>query len=190
MLEGFYPLKVKYNTINSGDAGGMYDGFKICDEDCEFIMQLDNDLMPLTDNFIEKLVNIMDSDPKIGGIMLKRQGVGHTVPLTNHCKKINDITLCRPHRMYSIFYRKHLLEKINYWVNQTKIGWVFEISNRINKLGYDVLKTYDMQILHIDGHPSVVKHPKTEQSYRYPNYFKTIVGKATNYKNIIYENNI
>ena len=25
--ESFYPLKVKYNKINSGDAGGMRDGF-------------------------------------------------------------------------------------------------------------------------------------------------------------------
>lgn len=188
--EGFYPVKVKYNEINSGDAGGMYDGFKMCDSDCDYVMQLDNDLMPLTENFIEKLVGIMDKDPKIGGIMLKRIGVGHKVPLTNQCKTIDGINLCKPARLYSIFYRKELLSRINYWTNQAKIGWVFEISNKISNLGFDVLKTHDIQILHIDGHPEVVKHPKTEQTYRYPKYFKTMLNPTTNYKLIDYDKNI
>ena len=185
-IEKFYPLKVKYNEINTGDAGGMKDGYDFCDDDCEFIMQLDNDLMPITNDFLNKLVGIMDADSKIGGIMLKRDGVGTKVRLLNPCRVINDIRLCKPSKPYSIFYRKSLLEKINYWVNKEKIGWVFQISNRINSLGFDVLKTEDIRILHIDGQPNVVKVPKSEQTYRYPKYFKAMINRTTNYKLIKY----
>lgn len=189
-VENFYPLKVKYNTVNTGDAGGMYDGFKICDDDCDYIMQLDNDLIPITENFIQKLVDIMDSDSKIGGIMLKRKGVGSVVGLTNNCKTINGIQLCQPVKLYSIFYRRNLLEKINYWKSNEKIGWVFDISTKIKNMGYDVLKTHDIEILHIDGHPTVVKHSNTEQKHRYPFYFKTVHSVGTNYKLINYEKNV
>jgi cellulose synthase/poly-beta-1,6-N-acetylglucosamine synthase-like glycosyltransferase len=184
-VENFYPLKIQYNEINSGDAGGMYDGFKICDSDCEYVMQLDNDIHPVTENFIEKLVGIMDSDPKIGGIMLRRLGVGHKVNLMKPCKTINGVTLCKPQKLYSVFYRKELLEKINYWVNKERIGWVFQISNKINQMGFEVLKTHDIEMIHVDGYRDVVKQG-TEQAYRYPNYFKTIAKVGTNYKTIKY----
>lgn len=184
--ENFYPLKVQYNEINSGDAGGMYDGFKLCDSDCEYVMQLDNDLIPITENFIAKLVGIMDEDPKIGGIMLRRQGVGHRVGLTNYCRNVNDIKLCQPQKLYSVFYRKNLLEKINFWKTKDNIGWVFDISQKIKYSGFDVMKTYEIEMLHIDGNSSVVKIPNTEQKHRYSNYFKTMLNMTTNYKTIKY----
>lgn len=184
--ENFYPLKVQYNKINSGDAGGMYDGFKLCDEDCEYVMQLDNDLIPVTENFIEKLVGIMDSDPKIGGIMLRRKGVGHKVGLTKYCKNVNGVKLCEPQRLYSVFYRRSLLSKINLWKTKEKIGWVFSISQKIKSLGFDVMKTYEIEMLHIDGNKEVVNHPNHQQKFRYPHYFKTMLNNSTNYKTIKY----
>jgi hypothetical protein len=184
--ENFYPLKVKYNEINTGDAGGMKDGYDFSDDDCEFIMQLDNDLIPVTENFIEKLVGIMDADPKIGGIMLRRKGVGHKVGLTKNCKNVNGINLCEPNRLYSVFYRKSLLSKINFWCDKENIGWVFNISQKIKSMGFDVLKTYEIEMSHIDGYKDVIKYPKTQQVHRYPFYFKTILKGGTNYKTIKY----
>lgn len=184
--EKFYPLKVKYNETNTGDAGGMKDGYNLCDDDCEYIMQLDNDLMPITEDFISKLESVMDENPKIGGIMLRRKGVGHKVGLTKACRNINDIEFCVPERLYSVFYRKKLLSKLNFWRTKENIGWVFSISEKIKSLGYDVLKTYDIELLHIDGNKEVVKHPNTQQKFRYPFYFSSMITNKTNYKTTKY----
>lgn len=185
--EGFYKIKVKYNPINTGDAGGMKDGFDMISEDSEYIMQLDNDLQITTDNFLEKLVGVMDKNNDVGGIMLTRDGVGQHVNLTNKCIEVNGIKLCEPVRRYSIFYRVNLLKKLNHWVYNEKIGWVFSISEKIHKLGYKIYKTPDIRVLHIDGHPTVVKHNNSEQKHRYPNYFKNMIKKS-NYKKINYKN--
>ena len=46
------------------------------------------------------------------------------------------------------------------------------------------MKTYDIEMLHVDGYRDIVR-PGTEQAYRYPNYFKSIVA-GSNYKSIKY----
>ena len=79
-----------------------------------------------------------------------------------------------------------LLSKINFWKTKENIGWVFNISQKIKDLGYDVLKTYEIEMLHIDGNKEVIKYPNTQQKFRYPFYFKTMLNKTTNYKTIKY----
>lgn len=181
--EGFYPIKVLYNNTNSGDAGGMFDGYNICDNDCDYILQLDNDLTPITPDFINKLTDVMDSDQSIGSIMLRRKGVRAKVGLTNNCKTVNGIALCEPVKLYSVFFRKNILDQLNHW-GTTKIGWVFSISKKIKELGFDVMKTHDIEMLHVDGYRDVVDHG-TEQVFRYPKYFESI-KTGSNYKNIHY----
>ena len=76
--------------------------------------------------------------------------------------------------------------KENFWKTKENIGWVFNISQKIKDLGYDVLKTYEIEMLHIDGNKEVIKYPNTQQKFRYPFYFKTMLNKTTNYKTIKY----
>jgi len=171
--EGYYNIRVKYNTINTGDAGGMKDGFDMSSDDCKYILQLDNDLIPLTDNFIQKLADIMDNDSKIGSIMLKREGVSTCLPLGS-CYKDN---LYRMTKLHGMFFRKSLLKEIGYWVNKDKIGWVKEIPKRIEKLGYYAVKSPDIKVMHIDT--------TSGQKIKYPVYFQN-TKKNTNYKNLSY----
>lgn len=185
-IEGFYPLKVKYNKVNSGDAGGMKDGFDMISDDTKYVMQLDNDFKITTDDFLNKLVGVMEADSLIGGIGLTRDGVSTHLKLTNNCETINNIKLCEPTRLYSIFYRVDILQKLNHWVTGEKIGWVFSISSAIKILGYKIYKTPDIRLLHIDGHPSVTKYKNNEQIHRYPIYFND-VKNGTNYKNFKYK---
>ena len=183
--EGYYPLKTQYNGSNTGDAGGMFDGYKITDDDCEFIMQMDNDLIPETKDFIKKLEHIMDTDPTIGGIMLKRNGVGSVVELSHLGTVIDNIFLYETKKAYSVFWRKSVFKEISKpFSTGDRIGWIFETSNKIKQAGYKVYKTPDITWLHIDGTYDV-SHAK--QQDRYPLYFKSVVGKYKNFKNIDYK---
>ena len=179
--EKFYNLKVKYNKSNSGDAGGMLDGYKMIDNDCKYVFQFDNDCEVITENYIEKLVNVMDSNPKIGIIMLKRKGVINVLNPTN-IRKINDITVGDIHQATCcMIIRRDLLDKINVWFNGQKIHWGFTISQKIKNLGYSVLKSTDVQVNHIDG--GNVKH---KQSKKYPSYVNSVTSKYSNYRKINY----
>lgn len=179
--EKFYKLKVKYNKTNSGDAGGMLDGYKMIDDDCKYIFQFDNDCEVITENYMEKLVKVMDSNPKIGIIMLKRNGVINKLNPSN-LRKINDImvgdirqaTCC-------MIIRRELLDKINVWFTEEKIHWGFSISREIKKLGYSILKSTDVQVNHIDG-----GNAKHKQFKKYPSYVNSITKKGSNYRKINY----
>jgi len=149
-IEGFYKIKVKYNKENTGDAGGMRDGFNIISDDCEYVLQLDNDLIPLTDDFINKLVYAMETYPKIGAIMLKREGVGHVLEMGEiYC--INDgVKYYHMPKLHGMFFRVEHLKKLNHWANKEAIGWVKQIPNLLNGLGYITVKTPDIKVWHAD----------------------------------------
>ena len=178
--EKFYKLKVKYNKTNSGDAGGMLDGYKMIDNDCKYIFQFDNDCEVITENYMEKLVDVMDSNPKIGLIMLKRNGVGRSMVPSN-IRKINNIMVGDvPQATCCMIIRKELLDKINVWFTGKKIGWGFTISQKIKNLGYSVLKSTDIQVNHIDG-----GNAKHQQKKKYPSYVSKSFGDS-NYRVVNY----
>lgn len=83
MVEGYYKIKPIFLTENSGDFGGTKIGYDNLDSDCEYTMQWDNDCPPITENFLQKVVSVMDNFPKIGQLMLKRIGVGTIIQTTN-----------------------------------------------------------------------------------------------------------
>ena len=181
--ENFYKLKVQFNETNSGDAGGMLDGFKLTDPDCKYIFQFDNDCEVITEDYMEKLVSTMDENPNIGLIMLKRNGVGRHITPTN-VRRIGDITAGDvTQATCCMIIRKELLETIGIWYTGTKIGWGFSISAAIRKLGYLVLKTNDIQVNHIDG-----GYAKHGQSKKYPSYYAKDIG-VSNYRIIDYKQN-
>ena len=82
-VEGYYKIKPIYLNYNAGDFGGTKIGYENLDEDCEYTMQWDNDCPPITSSFLAKMVKIMDAFPKIGQLMLKRNGVGHILEIRN-----------------------------------------------------------------------------------------------------------
>jgi len=150
LYEGFYKLKVKHNEENTGDAGGMKDGFDMISPDCRYIMQLDNDSYPLTEDFIQKLVDAMDTDPKIGTIMMKREGVGHILEMTDFYKEINGVKYYKMLSNHAMFYRVSSLKSLNYWVTGETIGWVKYIPNMLQRRGDIIVKTPDIRVMHTD----------------------------------------
>jgi GT2 family glycosyltransferase len=177
--ENFYKIKVKYNEKNSGDAGGMLDGFRMISDDCKYILQFDNDCEVITDNFLSRLVRVMDDDEKIGITMMKRKGVGTPIGITKkivingeNYGFINKSTCC-------MIIRRDVLEKINTWITGEKIGWGFSISSKIKRQGYKILKSLDNKVYHIDTTKG--------QAEKYPKYFSS-KKTGTNYRVINYNN--
>lgn len=179
-IEKYYKLKVKYNKSNTGDAGGMKDGFDLISNDCEYILQLDNDLIPLTDDFIQKLVNIMDNDKKIGSIMLKREGVSSILKTTKLYKTYDNVSLYYMNQNHGLFFRKSSLKEINYWVNKEIIGWVKHIPHVLKSQGLLVLKTPDIRVLHIDT--------ASGQALKFPKLTSSKKIRKSNYQNFDYNN--
>ena len=169
LKEGYYKLKVKHNTENSGDAGGMKDGFDMIDDDCKYVMKFDNDCMPITPNFLRFLVKTMDNNPNVGAIMMKREKVTHVITPTN-IRRIGSTSFGNiPRGTCCIIMRRDILQKYDWWKKGEEIGWGHSITNRMNKDGHEVLKAINLRVEHIDGASGQVK--------KYPNYFK---GKAPN----------
>lgn len=171
LVEGYYKIKVLHNAENSGDAGGMKDGFDIISDDTQYVMQFDNDCYPLTQNFLKDMVEIMDANSSIGALMCKREGVGTVIKPRNErvlnghsCGNINTGTCC-------IMFRRKDLEEINYWVRREHIGWAQHIcAQLINIRRKDVVKFNDIKVMHTDGTPKQAvkyKHyhsPKTRET--------------------------
>lgn len=178
--EDFYKLKIKLNDVNTGDAGGMLDGYKLLDDDCKYVMQFDNDCEVISKNYLENLVDVMDNNPKIGIIMLKRNGVGRNI-IPSNLRKVGSIMVGDiPRATCCMIIRKDLLDRLNLWYNKERIGWGFAISEKILNMGYQVVKSVDVEVNHIDGGNSEIK-----QSQKYPSYFSKTVG-TSNYTNIKY----
>jgi len=176
--EGFYKIKVKHNNINTGDAGGMLDGFNMISDDCEYVMQFDNDCVPITENFLKKLVDIMDSQPHIGAIMMKRTGVKNVLEVTDKIT-IGEVTLGKLNvGTCCMIMRRKDLEKFNHWRSGEKIGWGVAISQLIKQSGREVMKALNVKVHHIDGPSS--------QQIKYPKYFKNTI-EGSNYKYLNYK---
>jgi GT2 family glycosyltransferase len=179
-IEGYYKLKAIYNKVNTGDAGGMKDGFKV--SDAEYVMQWDNDCRPLTPHFLQRLVKTMDENPEIGILMLKRKKVktalnGVKVKLSGErLLKRNRATCC-------MMIRSSVLRRTKDW--RTDFGWVFDISRKILELGYHIYKTEDILVEHIDGHDS-------KGGLQHKKYGKLMNSriKKTNFKNFKYGNTL
>lgn len=186
--EGYYKIKSKINKTNSGDAGGMKDGYNLTDDDCKYIFQFDNDCVINEKGYLEKLVNIMDNDKKIGVIMLKRKGVRNAIAVSN-VKKIDDLRFGEiSHGTCCMMIRKDLLDKINIWYKKEKIGWGFAVTQKIKSMGYKVLKSLDVTVTHIDGY-GIDDNGKRGQKNKYPYYIQggKDKKKGTNFRKIIYK---
>ena len=178
LKEKYYQLEVKHNEENSGDAGGMKQGWEMLSDDCKYVMQFDNDCEPVTSRFLFNLTMVMDNSPKIGALMMKRLNVNRVLTPKNvvnlyglNIGEIETATCC------TIFRRK-VVEDIGIWFNQEKIGWGQTISKEMKKRNYKICKCLDIKVNHIDGSEG--------QARKYPLYYSNKTTKQSNYTKINY----
>jgi len=170
--EGFYKVRVQYNKQNLGDADGMWQGYGLIDDDCEYIMQFDNDCMPLDQGWLDKLVRVMDSNPKVGALMMFREGVRSRIKITAiedfHGIRIGDV----PKVTCCFITRTALLSKFEQWEYRRGVDWGVELSTRIKPMGFELKKAPDIRVQHIDS--------TRGQHQKYPMYFGKVVARRTN----------
>ena len=167
--EGYYKIKPVYLTENVGDFGGTKIGYENLDDDCIYTMQWDNDYPPITPYFLRDLVRIMDNFPKIGQLMLKRNGVGGVIPIKNKFEWEGfiigdaDIVTC------ANMHRRKAVEKINFWVVDESTYWDFTINKKMIEHGYELKKVENIRTVHIDIFPELNLNLQTK---KYPIYTK------------------
>lgn len=167
--EGWYKIKPIFLDYNAGDFGGTKIGYENLDPDCEYTMQWDNDLPPITPHFLRDMVKIMDSFPKIGQLMLKRNGVGTILPILNKFEYegiiLGDTTMITCVNMH----RRKVVEDINYWVVDESTYWDFTLNAKMKEHGYELKKIENIRVVHVDCYGT---HEMNYQIKKYPFYLK------------------
>jgi len=185
MKEGYYKIKPIFLTKNVGDFGGMKVGYENLDDDCEYMMQWDNDCPPITPFFLRDMVKIMDNFPKIGQLMLKRLGVGGVLPIINIIEyegiKFGDV----PNITCVNMQRRKVIDEINFWVVDESLYWDFILNGKMQEHGYELKKIENIKVMHIDIFPEFKLNLQTK---KYPNYFKNQPKDKINYKTVDYNN--
>jgi hypothetical protein len=158
-------------------------------------MQWDNDCAPLTEGFLAKIVDLMDNNPKVGQLMLKREGVGGViqVPRLEEYKGIqfgdSGIATCVN------IQRAEVVKKYADWSTVDERGfWDFNLNHMFRQQGYRVCKTVNIKVNHLDVYiyerDPITKRPTKEwngQVAKFPNYFNSAAKGKINYKTINYE---
>lgn len=153
--EGYYKIKPIFLDINLGDFGGTKLGYENLDEDCEYTMQWDNDCPPITPFFLRDIVKIMDAYPKIGQLMLKRNGIGAAIPITNKIDYEGIIFGDAPLVTCVNMQRRKVVEEINSWIVDESQYWDFNLNNEMIKRGYELKKIENIKVVHIDVFPEL-----------------------------------
>jgi glycosyltransferase involved in cell wall biosynthesis len=167
--EGYYKIKPIYLTENLGDFGGTKLGYDNLDEDCEYTMQWDNDCPAVTPNFLSKMVKIMDAFPKIGQLMLKRNGVTNVLQISNKIDYEGIIFGDSQIVTCVNMQRRKVVEEINSWIVDETQFWDFNLNAEMRKRGYEIKKIENIRVVHIDMFPELNLQL---QAKKYPLYFK------------------
>jgi glycosyltransferase involved in cell wall biosynthesis len=167
--EGYYKIKPIYSKENLGDFGGTKVGYDNLDADCEYTMQWDNDYPPVTPYFLLNMVKIMDAFPKIGQLMLKRNGVGGILPITNKIDFEGIIFGDVPVITCVNMHRRKMVEEINSWIVDESQYWDFNLNLEMRKRGYELKKIENIRVVHIDIFPDLKINLQTK---KYPLYTK------------------
>lgn len=162
-FEGYYKLKALYSDVNLGDFGGTKLGYQNIDDDCIYTMQWDNDCFPMNQNFLIKMVEIMDNFSNIGQLMLRRIGVGTSIQIYNLQEYNGVIFGDVPIATCVNMHRRKVVDDINFWVDEpnTNIYWDFVLNDEMKKRGFLLKKIHNITIEH-----------DTIQYKKFPNYFK------------------
>lgn len=151
------------------------------DDDCVYTMQWDNDRPPITENFLDKIVNIMDAFRNIGQLMLKRTGVGNIIQPIN-IQEYNGVFFGDVNTVTCVnIQRRKVIDDINYWVCDESVYWDFMINQEMLKRGYQLKKCLNVIVSHIDVFPELNFNL---QKLKFPNYFNN--KSKINYTEIDY----
>ena len=168
--EGYYKIHPIHTEENLGDFGGTKLGYQNLDDDCIYTMQWDNDCPPISHNFLKHMVGIMDLHEDIGQLMLKRNGVGGVIPITNKQEFLNVVFGDAPMVTCVNMHRREVVDNLNYWVVDESEFWDFQLNKRMLAAGYKLKKIENLRVLHIDNYKE--EHMKKyNQGERYPLYF-------------------
>jgi glycosyltransferase involved in cell wall biosynthesis len=167
--EGYYKIKPIYSNENLGDFGGTKLGYDNLDEDCEYVIQQDNDAVPITPHFLANMVKIMDAFPKIGQLMLKRNGVTNVLQISNKIDYEGIIFGDSQIVTCVNMQRRKVVEEINSWIVDETQFWDFNLNAEMRKRGYELKKIENIRVVHIDMFPEL---GLMLQSKKYPLYFK------------------
>ncbi len=181
VVDGYYKIKPIFLDYNSGDFGGTKLGYENLDDDCVYTMQWDNDRPPITENFLDKIVNIMDAFRNIGQLMLKRTGVGNIIQPIN-IQEYNGVFFGDVNTVTCVnIQRRKVIDDINYWVCDESVYWDFMINQEMLKRGYQLKKCLNVIVSHIDVFPELNFNL---QKLKFPNYFNN--KSKINYTEIDY----
>jgi len=187
--EGYYKVKPIYLTENTGDFGGTKVGYDNLDADCEYTMQWDNDCPPITEYFLRDIVKIMDAFPKIGQLMLKRNGVGGVIPINNKIE-YEGIIFGDAHVATCVnIQRRKVVEEINSWIVDETQFWDFNLNAKMRERGYEIKKIENIRVVHIDIFPALNINLQVK---KYPQYTKNrqdknnAGGNKINYNTVNY----
>lgn len=166
--EGYYKIKPIYLTENAGDFGGTKIGYQNLDEDCEYVIQQDNDAVPITSYFLRDIVKIMDAFPKIGQLMLKRNGVYNVLSITNKIEYEGIIFGDTNIATCVNIQRRKVVDEIGFWVVDESVFWDFMLNSKMRERGYELKKCENIRVVHIDNFPELKLNL---QEKKYPIYF-------------------
>jgi hypothetical protein len=115
------------------------------------------------------MVKIMDAFPKIGQLMLKRNGVGSVIPITNKID-YDGIVFGDAYAVTCVnMQRRKIVEEINSWIVDETQFWDFNLNNEMRKRGYELKKIENIRVVHIDCFPELNLNLQTK---KYPIYTK------------------
>jgi GT2 family glycosyltransferase len=166
--EGYYKIKPIYSDVNLGDFGGTKLGYKNLDPDCEYTMQWDNDCPPVTPHFLRDIVKVMDNFPKIGQLMLKRNGVYNVLPIINKIQYENIIFGDTNIATCVNIQRRKIVDEIGFWIVDETVFWDFMLNSKMKERGYELKKCENIRVVHIDNFPDLKLN---FQEKKYPIYF-------------------
>jgi hypothetical protein len=115
------------------------------------------------------MVKIMDAFPKIGQLMLKRNGVTNVLQISNKIDYEGIIFGDSQIVTCVNMQRRKVVEEINSWIVDETQFWDFNLNAEMRKRGYELKKIENIRVVHIDMFPEL---GLMLQSKKYPLYFK------------------
>jgi hypothetical protein len=129
----------------------------------------------------------MDAFPKIGQLMLKRNGVYTVLPITNKIQYENVIFGDTNIATCVNMQRRKVVDEIGFWVVDESIFWDFTLNAKMRERGYEIKKIENIRVVHIDMFPNLNLR---FQEKKYPIYFsnRPKKGSKINYNTTDYDN--
>lgn len=148
----------------------------------KYVCFIDSD-MELTRNVIEECVNLMESDEKLGGIIIPERSVGNSfwVKVRDFERSFYAGTEIESAR----FFRKDLCRKVNGFDGNIVAFEESTLPQKIEKLGYNVRQRINVEILHHEVNFSLWRWLKKKFYYgksasKYKEKFGEYANKQTN----------